>query len=128
MIYSLFKVEKINIRKTKLEVLQVLLDKLQLCQWTLGLGYIGKNQLISATQRVCYRVSELEFVLFTFTIIFEELFFKLWLSILTYDNCNTTNIQYFTDRRFRRHDYEDQYNKSNNTYNRYDNNHNGRKL
>lgn len=75
--YFLFKAENNNIGKTKLEVLLALSNKLQLYQQVLGLDYIGKNQLISATQRVCHRVSKLEFVLFTLTTIFEELFSKL---------------------------------------------------
>ena len=32
MIYFIFKAEKKNIRKSNLEVLQALLDKVQLCQ------------------------------------------------------------------------------------------------
>ena len=77
MTYSTLKVEKSNIGKTNLEVLQALLDKLQLCQRALGLGYMGENQLIAATQRVCRGVSELEFALFTPTTTFEELSSKL---------------------------------------------------
>lgn len=49
MTYSTFKTEKINIGKTNLEVLQVLLDKLQLYQRAWGLDYMGKNQLDAAT-------------------------------------------------------------------------------
>lgn len=45
----MLKVEKSNIEKTNLEVLQTLLNMLQLCQWALELGYINKNQLIAAT-------------------------------------------------------------------------------
>lgn len=45
----MFKAKKINIGKINLEDLQVLLNKLQLCQQALGLSYIDKNQLISAT-------------------------------------------------------------------------------
>ena len=127
MAYSSLKAEKSNIGKTNLEVLQALLDKLQLCQRALGLGYIGENQLIAATQRACRGVSELEFALFTPATTFEELSSKLRSSIITYDNHNAANTQYFMDRRFGRHDRGDQYNKSNNTYNRYNNNHNGRK-
>ncbi len=51
MIYYSLKVEKSNIGKTNLEVLQTLLDKLQLYQRALGLGYMSKNQLIATTQR-----------------------------------------------------------------------------
>ena len=75
--YSSFKAEKSNIGKTNLEVLQTLLDKLQLCQRALGLGYMGENQLIAATQRACHGVSELEFTLFTPATTFEELSSKL---------------------------------------------------
>ena len=39
----LFKIKKSNIRKTNLKVLQTLLDKLQLYQRALGLGYMSKN-------------------------------------------------------------------------------------
>ena len=74
MTYSSLKVEKSNIGKTNLEVLQALLDKLQLCQRALGLGYIGENQLIAATQG---EVSKLKFPLFTPTTTFEELSSKL---------------------------------------------------
>ncbi len=77
MTYSMLKVEKSNIRKTNLEILQALLDKLQLYQRALGLDYMGENQLIAATQRAYYRVSELEFVLFIPITTFEELFSKL---------------------------------------------------
>ena len=41
---------------------------------------------------------------------------------MTYDNHNATNIQYFTDWRFGRHDCEDQYYNGNNTHNCYNNN------
>lgn len=75
--YFSLKAEKNNIGKTNLKVLQILLDKLQLCQRALRLGYIGKNQLIAAIQKVYHRVFKLEFTLFTFAITFEELFFKL---------------------------------------------------
>ena len=47
MIYFSWKAKKNNIGKTNLEVLQALLDKLQLCQRALKLGYMGKNQLIA---------------------------------------------------------------------------------
>ena len=126
MTYSTLKVEKSNIGKTNLEVLQALLDKLQLCQRALGLGYMGENQLIAATQRACHGFSELEFALFTPTTTFEELSSKLRSSIMTHDNRYATNIQYFTDRRFGRNDRGDQYNKDDNTYNRYNNTNNGR--
>ena len=125
--YFSFKAEKSDIGKTNLEVLQTVLDKLQLCQRDLGLGYMGENQLIAATQRACRGVSELEFALFTPATTFEELSSKLRSSIITHDNRNAANTQYFTDRQFGRHDRGDQYNKGNNTYNRYDNKHNGRK-
>ncbi len=127
MTYYSLKAEKRNIGKTNLEVLQTLLDKLQLYQRAWGLGYIGENQLIAAAQRVCRGVFELEFALFTPSKTFEELSSKLRSSIITHDNYNTTNTQYFTDRQFGRHDRGDQYNKGNNTYNCYNNNNNGRK-
>ena len=126
MTYSTFKAEKSNIRKTNLEVLQALLDKLQLCQRALGLGYIGENQLIAATQRECRGVSKLEFALFTPATTFEELSSKLQSFIMTHDNRNATNIQYFTYRQFGRNNRGDQYNKGNNTHNCYNNNNNGR--
>ena len=127
MTYSTFKAENSNIGKTNLEVLQALLNKLQLCQRALGLGYIGENQLIAAIQRACCKVSKLEFALFTPITTFEELFSKLQTSIMTHDNRNTANIQYFTDCQFGRNDRGDQYNKGNNTHNCYNNNNNGRK-
>lgn len=77
MTYFTLKVEKSNIGKTNLEVLQVLLNKLQLYQRALKLGYMGKNQFITTTQKVCYRVYELKFALFIFIITFEKLSSKL---------------------------------------------------
>ncbi len=85
---------------------------------------MGKNQLIAATQKACRGLFELEFVLFTPATTFKELSSKLRLSIITHDNRNAANIQYFTDHQFGRHDCGDQYNKGNNTYNRYNNNNN----
>ena len=127
MTYFSLKAEKSNIGKTNLEVLQVLLNKLRLYQQTLGLGYIGKNQLIAPTQRVCREVSKLKFALFTPTTTFEELSSKLQSSIMTHNNRNVINIQYFTDHQFGRHDHGNQYNKDTNTHNCYNNNNNGRK-
>ena len=98
MTYSTLKVEKSNIGKTNLEVLQALLDKLQLCQRALGLGNMGENQLITAIQRACRGVPKLEFALFTPATTFEKLSSKLRSSIMTHDNRNAANIQYFTDR------------------------------
>ena len=46
MMYFPLKTDKSNIGKTNLEVLQALLNKLQLCQRALRLGYIGKNNLL----------------------------------------------------------------------------------
>ena len=77
MMYFSLKVEKNNIEKINLEVLQALLDKLQFCQWALEIDYMGKNQLIAAIQRVCHGVSKLEFALFTPITTFEELSSKL---------------------------------------------------
>ncbi len=89
---------------------------------------MGENQLIAATQKACRGVSELEFAQFTPAITFEKLSSKLRSSIIIHDNRNAANTQYFTDRRFGRHDRGDQYNKGNNTYNCYNNNNNnGRK-
>lgn len=94
----MLKTEKINIRKTNLEVLQILLDVLQVCLWALRLDYISKNQIIATSQRACRGVSELEFALFIPTTIFEKIFSKLRSSIMTHKNCNAANIKYFTDR------------------------------
>ena len=127
MTYSSLKAEKSNIGKTNWEVLQALLDKLQLCQRALGLGYMGKNQLIATTQRECRGVPKLEFALFTPTATFKELSSKLQSSIITNNNRNAANIQYFTDRWFGRNDRGDHYIKGNNTHNCYNNNNNGRK-
>lgn len=77
MTYFTLNAKKSIIGKTNLKVLQALLNKLQLCQRALGLGYIGENQLITAIQRVCCKVFKLEFGLFTFVTTFEKLFFKL---------------------------------------------------
>ena len=90
--YSILKEKKNNIGETNLEVLQALLEKLQLCQQALGPGYISKNQLIATTQKVYYRVFQLEFALFTHVVIFEELFSNLQSSIITHNNCNAANI------------------------------------
>lgn len=49
MTYFMLKIEKSSIEKTNLEVLQLLLDKLQLYQQALRYDFIGKNQLIAAT-------------------------------------------------------------------------------
>ena len=75
--YFTLKVDKNNIEKTNLEVLQALLDKLELYQQALRLGYIGENQLIASTQRACHEVFELEFILFTPITTFEKLSSKL---------------------------------------------------
>ena len=88
---------------------------------------MGENQLIAIIQRACRGVSELEFALFTPTTTFEELFSKLQSSIITHNNRNAANIQYFTNCQFGRNDRGDQYNKKNNTHNRYNNNNNRRK-
>lgn len=67
-------------------------------------------------------------MLFTPTITFEELFSKLRLSIMTNNNRNVANIQYFTDLQFGWNDPGDPYNKGdNNIHNRYNNNNNGYK-
>ena len=100
---------------------------MQLCQQALGLDYMGENQLIAATQRECHGVSELEFALFTPTTTFEELFSKLRSPIMTHNNRNAINNQYFTDRQFGQYDLGDQYYKDNNTHNHYNNNNNSRK-
>lgn len=126
--YSSLKVKKKNIGKTNLKVLYALLNKLFLCQWALRLGYIGKNQLITTTQRVYYEVSELEFMLFILVITLEKLSFKLWSFIMRHNNRNTANIQYFTNYWFGWNNCNDQYNKGNNTHNHWNNNKNGHKL
>ena len=77
MTYFTFKAEKSTTGKTNLKVLQAILDKLQLCQQALGLDYIGKNQLIVATQKACCKVSKLELALFISATTFKELSFKL---------------------------------------------------
>ena len=102
MTYFTLELVKSNIEKTNLQVLQVLLDKLQLCQQALGLDYMGKNQLIATTQRLCYGVSGLEFAVFTPVITFKKLFSKLQSSIMTHNNHNAANIHYFTDCGFGR--------------------------
>ena len=58
---------------------------------------MGKNQLIATTEKVCYEVFKLEFALFIPATIFEKLFSKLQLFIMTHNNHNTANISYFTD-------------------------------
>lgn len=125
--YFTWKKEKISIEKTNLKVMQVLLNRLQLCPRALELGYIGENKLIPTIQSVCSGVPERKFALFTSPTIFEELFSKLQSSIMTHDNRNAAKILDFTSRQFRRHDSWDLYNKGNNTYNHYNNNHNDRK-
>lgn len=84
-----------NIGKNNLEVLSTLLDKLQLCQQTWRLRYIGENQLIDATQRVYCGVFKLEFALFIPTTTIKEISSKLRLSIITYNNRNAAIIHYF---------------------------------
>ena len=108
MTYSTLKAKKNNIKKSNLEVLQVLLDKSQLYQQALGLDYKGKNQLIPTIQRAFHGISKLKFAFFTLVTTFEELSSKFQFSIITKDNCNTTNIHYFTDCLFGQNNYGDQ--------------------
>lgn len=72
-------------------------------------------------ERYC-KVSKLEFTLFIPIITFKKFFFKLWSSIMTYDNYNITIIWYFTNYQFSQRDCDDQYKYGNNTYNYYNNN------
>lgn len=88
---------------------------------------MNEYQLITATQRACCRVFELGFMLFILVITFKKLACKLQSSIMIYNNRNITDIQFFTDHQFERHDCGDQFNESNNTYNYYNNNNNDHK-
>lgn len=58
---------------------------------------MDKNQLITITQKACHRVPNLEFALFTLVTIFEKFSFKLQSFIITDNNHNAANIQFFTD-------------------------------
>lgn len=88
----------------------------------MGLGYIGKNQLIVTTQKAYHRVSKMKFALFTSIIIIQEYFSKLWLSIIIHNTCNAANVKYFIDRQFGQNDFSNEYNKGNKTDNCYNNN------
>lgn len=85
---------------------------------------MGENELIAATHRSCRGVSELECSLFSPVITLEKLFSKLRLSIMTHNNHNAANVQYFIDCQLGRHDRKDEYNKDHHTYHCYNNKNN----
>ncbi|KAI1430907.1 hypothetical protein GGR50DRAFT_700807 [Xylaria sp. CBS 124048] len=75
-----------NAGKTDLEVLQLLLDKLSLCQRALRQEYCGEHQLISTVHRACRNVPQLQHALFEPSYRFEDLASKLRTSIGTHEN------------------------------------------
>ena len=99
-----------NSGKSLQEVLQILLDKLTLCQRALGDEYKGEQQLQTTVLRACRGVPELKFALFKPAQKCEALFADLRSSIETYHDQGTQQMltdefrggddQYYVDRRY----------------------------
>ena len=66
------------------EVLQILLDKLQLCQRALGKNFKGEDALRITVINIYRRVPELEIVLFKPAVLCEGLFSDLRSTVKTY--------------------------------------------
>ena len=95
------------------EVLQILLDKLQLCQRALGKNFEGEDALRTTVINACRGVPELEMALFKPAPICEGLFSDLRSSIETHlarrhtaqmmmGSETVTEDQYYLDRRYNR--------------------------
>ncbi|KAK1916808.1 hypothetical protein P3342_004363 [Pyrenophora teres f. teres] len=92
------------------EVLQILLDKLQLCQRALGKNFEGEDALRTTVINACRGVPELEMALFKPALICEGLFSDLRSAIETHLARHTTQMlmgskiatedQYYLDRRY----------------------------
>lgn len=106
---SFIKYQRENPDKTLFEVLEMMLDKLQLCQKALGFQYQGEYALRTAVIAACRGVKELEMALFKPPIHCEELFGDLRSSI---ENSLTSQVstalladakksdQFYLDRRY----------------------------
>lgn len=92
------------------EVLQILLDKLQLCQRALGKNFEGEDALRTTVINACRGVPELEMALFKPATIYEGLFADLRSAVETHlarqhtkqmlMGTETTEDQYYLDRRY----------------------------
>ena len=92
------------------EVLQILLDKLQLCQRALGKNFEGEDALRTTVINACRGVPELEMALFKPATICEGLFADLRSAVETHlarqhtkqmlMGTETTKDQYYLDRRY----------------------------
>ncbi|KAF2744305.1 hypothetical protein M011DRAFT_470717, partial [Sporormia fimetaria CBS 119925] len=92
------------------EVLQILLDKLQLCQRALGKNFEGEDALRTTVINACRGVPELEMALFKPATICEGLFADLRSAVETHlarqhtkqmlMGTETTEDQYYLDRRY----------------------------
>lgn len=88
-------------------VLQIMIDKLQLCQRALGPQYLDEEKLRTAVIKACRGVPELKWALFNLSKRCEELFSDLRSSIETFldQPTNQYTIEYQADA----NDQEDQY-------------------
>ncbi|KAI0993120.1 hypothetical protein K3495_g15064, partial [Podosphaera aphanis] len=80
---TFMKIRQENPEKGLQDVLQILLDKLQLCQRALGPEYAGEGNLRTTVIKACRGVPELEHALFKPARLCEELFSDLRSSIET---------------------------------------------
>jgi hypothetical protein len=120
---SFIKVRRENPKKNLHEVLDIMLDKLQLCQRALGQQYIGEYALRTTVITACQGVKELEMALYKPSLECEALFGDLQSLIenslamtvsVNFTKADTDN-QYYLDRRY-----------SNNSLGRVRGNHNPR--
>jgi hypothetical protein len=88
------------------EVLQILLDKLQLCQRALGKNFEGEDALRTTVINACRGVPELEMALFKPAAICEGLFSDLRSAVETHlarqHTSHMATDQYYLDRRYNR--------------------------
>ena len=86
------------------EVLQILLDKLQLCQRALGQNFEGEDALRTTVINACRGVPELEMALFKPATICEGLFSDLRSAVETHlarqHTAQMVTDQYYLDRRY----------------------------
>jgi transposase InsO family protein len=99
---SFTQIRTANPDKTLHQVLDVMLDKLQLCQRALGLRYSGEDQLRTAVTQACRGVKELEYALMDPPIDCEQLFARLRSSVeVSVARAATEHSsQYYVDRRY----------------------------
>ena len=118
---TFFSTKAENASKSDLEVLQIMLDKLSLCQRALGPEFRGEQQLIAAVHRACRFVPQLQHALFEPATRFEDLASKLRASIGTHEvmkganqymvNENSSDDEiYYVDRKYHRNDKGSRYN------------------